>query len=252
MIHHIKTGSPTANPGDFVLFHAYVRNGDSLIFSTRQQGEEQIIQIPKEEEPNRQPSPVEEALSMMGAGDSATVVINIDTLAQKPRGFENASDVFYDLVVTEISTEEAFKAKQKEERAAALDTVLQTLIEEYKPGADKGNMQQTESGLEYLILEEGTGAQPEAGQEVKVHYRGVLLDGNTFDSSLSRGEPIAFPLGQGQVIPGWDEGVGLLKEGAKAILVIPPDLGYGQRGAPPVIPPNSNLVFYVELVEVGE
>ncbi len=251
MTHHIKTGNPTANPGDYVMFHAYVRNGDSLIFSTRQQGDEQMIQIPLQEDPNRQSSPVEEALSKMGAGDSATVAINIDTLAQKPRGFENASEVLYDLAVTNVMSEEAFNEKRKAERAGALDTLLQSLVEEYKPGTPI-ELKETESGLEYLVLEEGAGAQPESGQQVKVHYRGVLLDGTTFDSSLSRGEPIDFPIGQGQVIPGWDEGIGMLKEGAKAILVIPPDLGYGQRGAPPVIPPNADLVFYVELVGVGE
>lgn len=251
LIHHIQTGNPAPNPGDFVYFHAYIRNGDSLLFSTRQQGQESVFQIAKEQPPGAKPHPVEQALSMMGAGDSATVSMNIDTLPQKPPGFENASVMLYDIAVSQVMTEEAYKTKQKEERAVALDTVLQSLIDEYKPGASK-ELQETGSGLEYLILEEGTGPQPQPGQQVKVHYRGVLLDGNTFDSSLSRGEPIDFAVGRGEVIPGWDEGIGLLKQGSKALLVVPPDLAYGQRGAPPVIPPNSNLVFYVELVGVGE
>ncbi|MCB9038092.1 MAG: FKBP-type peptidyl-prolyl cis-trans isomerase [Lewinellaceae bacterium] len=251
IIQHIKTGNPTPNPGDLISFHAYVRNGDSLIFSTRQQGQEQLFQLPKEKEPGSPPNPIEQGLAMMGAGDSATVVVDLDSMPQKPRGFENANELFYDIAVLNVQSEEAYNKKRKEDRAVALDTILQSLIDEYKPGTPK-ELKETDSGLEYLILEEGAGEKPQAGQQVKVHYRGVLMDGTTFDSSLSRGEPIDFPLGQGAVIPGWDEGIALLQPGGKAILVIPPDLAYGQRGAPPVIPPNADLAFYVELVEVGE
>jgi peptidylprolyl isomerase len=109
-------------------------------------------------------------------------------------------------------------------------------------------MSTTESGLQYVILEEGSGEMPEAGNLVTVHYTGTLEDGTKFDSSYDRGEPIEFILGRGQVIPGWDEGISLLKEGSKAKLVIPPDLGYGAQGAGNVIPPNSTLIFEVELV----
>jgi FKBP-type peptidyl-prolyl cis-trans isomerase len=108
----------------------------------------------------------------------------------------------------------------------------------------------TASGLEYIELEAGTGAQAEAGKNVSVHYTGKLQDGKVFDSSYSRGEPISFKLGIGQVIKGWDEGIALMKVGGKAQLIIPPDLGYGERGAGGVIPPNATLVFDVELVNV--
>jgi len=108
----------------------------------------------------------------------------------------------------------------------------------------------TASGLEYIEVEEGTGAQAEAGKTVSVHYTGKLQDGKVFDSSVSRGEPISFRLGVGQVIKGWDEGIALMKVGGKAQLVIPSALGYGERGAGGVIPPNATLVFDVELVAV--
>ncbi|HMU93031.1 MAG TPA: FKBP-type peptidyl-prolyl cis-trans isomerase [Anaerolineales bacterium] len=108
----------------------------------------------------------------------------------------------------------------------------------------------TQSGLEYIEVEAGTGAQAVAGKTVSVHYTGKFQDGRVFDSSVSRGEPITFPLGRGNVIKGWDEGIALMKVGGKAQLIIPPHLGYGERGAGGVIPPNATLVFDVELVSV--
>jgi len=109
----------------------------------------------------------------------------------------------------------------------------------------------TESGLEYVEIEEGTGKAAEKGKSVSVHYTGTLTDGTMFDSSHNRGQPITFKLGVGQVIAGWDEGIGMMKEGGKATLTIPPHLGYGAQGAGGVIPPNATLVFDVELVKVG-
>lgn len=108
----------------------------------------------------------------------------------------------------------------------------------------------TTSGLEYMEVEAGTGAQAEAGKTVSVHYTGKFQDGKVFDSSISRNEPIEFVLGRGNVIKGWDEGIALMKVGGKAQLIIPPELGYGERGAGGVIPPNATLVFDVELVAV--
>jgi FKBP-type peptidyl-prolyl cis-trans isomerase len=108
----------------------------------------------------------------------------------------------------------------------------------------------TSSGLEYVDLVVGAGAQPAAGQTVSVHYTGWLTDGRKFDSSLDRGQPLVFPVGRGRVIKGWDEGVGSMKVGGKRKLTIPPHLGYGASGAGGVIPPNATLVFEVELLGV--
>jgi peptidyl-prolyl cis-trans isomerase A (cyclophilin A) len=108
----------------------------------------------------------------------------------------------------------------------------------------------TPSGLEYIEIEAGAGAQAVAGKTVSVHYTGKFQDGKVFDSSIPRGEPITFQLGAGRVIKGWDEGIALMKVGGKAQLVIPPNLAYGERGAGGVIPPNATLMFDVELVDV--
>ena len=110
--------------------------------------------------------------------------------------------------------------------------------------------QTTESGLQYVIIEEGTGDKAVPGKKVKVHYSGKLEDGTEFDSSYKRGQPIEFTLGAGQVIKGWDEGIALMKVGDKRQLIIPPELGYGAAGAGNVIPPNAVIIFDVELVDV--
>ena len=108
----------------------------------------------------------------------------------------------------------------------------------------------TESGLTYEDLVQGDGAEATAGKRVSVHYTGWLTDGSKFDSSVDRNSPFEFSLGAGMVIRGWDEGVQGMKIGGKRKLTIPPQLGYGERGAGGVIPPNATLVFDVELLEI--
>ena len=112
----------------------------------------------------------------------------------------------------------------------------------------KPEVKETASGLQYIVEKEGEGAQPTATSEVTVHYTGRLLDGTVFDSSVSRGEPATVPLNR--VIPGWTEGVQLMKEGAKYLFFIPSDLAYGAQGVPGAIPPHSTLIFEVELIKV--
>jgi FKBP-type peptidyl-prolyl cis-trans isomerase len=107
------------------------------------------------------------------------------------------------------------------------------------------------SGLRYADLAAGTGASPAAGDQVEVHYTGWLENGTKFDSSVDRGQPFVFPLGAGRVIRGWDEGVATMKVGGKRRLVIPPQLGYGDRGAGRVIPPGATLIFEVELLRIN-
>ena len=137
---------------------------------------------------------------------------------------------------------EGFK-HAKEEREAADAAAQEEALKEHTEG-----MTRTKSGLYYSVQKNGTGSHPAPGQTVSVHYRGMLLDGTVFDSSYQRNQPIDFPLGEGRVIPGWDEGIALLTKGSSAKLVIPSQLAYGGQGAGGVIPPNATLIFEVELV----
>lgn len=117
--------------------------------------------------------------------------------------------------------------------------------------ADDTNLVTTKSGLQYKEIKVGTGATPTQGQTVTVHYTGTLEDGSKFDSSRDRNSPFSFKLGVGQVIKGWDEGLSTMKVGGRRQLIIPPELGYGARGAGGVIPPNAVLIFDVELLKIS-
>lgn len=134
--------------------------------------------------------------------------------------------------------------------SANKSTVETTNLIAMTPDPNAEKIVATESGLKYVEIQEGTGETPKTGQTVIVHYTGTLENGKKFDSSRDRNQPFSFNLGIGQVIKGWDEGLSTMKVGGRRQLIIPPELGYGARGAGGVIPPNATLIFDVELLEV--
>jgi FKBP-type peptidyl-prolyl cis-trans isomerase FklB len=155
-----------------------------------------------------------------------------------------------------IEQERAFKAFITTVQAQQMKKASEAQLSNKKKGDDflANNKKQkgvvvTPSGLQYQVLKEGTGKRPTPNDEVKVHYHGTLTDGTVFDSSIDRGEPVTFRVNR--VIPGWTEALQLMKEGAKVRVVIPADLAYRQRGAPPKIGPNETLVFEIELLKVN-
>ena len=167
--------------------------------------------------------------------------------------FDEAVHAAFEGRETKLTPEEAQKlineylqdlTKKQEEMAKS---VAKRFLEENKKNE---GVHETASGLQYVIEREGTGDHPKATDEVTVHYTGKLLDGTVFDSSVNRGEPATFPLNR--VIPGWTEGVQLLKEGAKYTFFIPSDLAYGPQGIPNAIPPHSTLIFEVELIKINK
>lgn len=167
--------------------------------------------------------------------------------------FKDGVKVAFDGGTPEMEPEEAQKLiteylQELEQKATAAATAeAKAFLDE---NAKKEGVKVTASGLQYRVIKDGEGAQPTAEDEVTVHYTGKLLNGTVFDSSVNRGEPATFPLNR--VIPGWTEGVQLMKEGAKYEFFIPSDLAYGPQGIPNVIPPHSTLVFEVELIKVNK
>jgi peptidylprolyl isomerase len=144
-----------------------------------------------------------------------------------------------------INADAQTKRPKKPVRRPVAKKPMSTSTANLSSGATK-----TPSGLIFLLTKKGTGAKATTGDTVSVHYTGTLTDGTKFDSSHDRDEPISFPLGQGRVIKGWDEGIAMMHVGDQAILVIPPSIGYGSSGQGP-IPPDSTLIFVVELVNTS-
>jgi len=155
---------------------------------------------------------------------------------QAAEAYDANTEIFESLQKDNVNRD----AKLKEEAQAS---VLKTIEEKY------ADAQTTDSGMRYIVHEEGEGGKPTKGSKVKAHYTGTLLDGTKFDSSVDRGQPFEFSVGAGQVIQGWDEAFLDMKKGEKRTIVLPPELGYGSTGAGGVIPPDAFLVFEVELLD---
>jgi peptidylprolyl isomerase len=161
------------------------------------------------------------------------------------------------LVLSQISDKKQTAiANQLHQTPSASATVVENKTLIASNNMSEANAVTTPSGLKYVVITEGTStegtstATPQRGQTVVVHYVGTLTDGTQFDSSRDRGQPFQFKIGVGQVIKGWDEGLSTMKVGDRRRLIIPPELGYGARGAGGVIPPNATLVFDVELLGI--
>ena len=150
-------------------------------------------------------------------------------------------------------TAETQIAQAAEDLTAEEETMSEEMSEEMtgEEASTEATLTTTESGLQYEAIVEGTGAMPRSGQRVTVHYTGTLEAGTKFDSSRDRNRPFSFTIGVGQVIKGWDEGVASMRVGGQRNLIIPPELGYGSRGAGGVIPPDATLLFDVELLRIG-
>jgi FKBP-type peptidyl-prolyl cis-trans isomerase len=187
------------------------------------------------------------SLSQAQVKDDLDVVALVDGIEETLAGKEpRLDDETREKIKMEMSrrVQERQQAERTAKAAAAKEAGEKFLAENGK----REGVKTTASGLQYEIVTEGTGAAPTAADKVTVHYKGTLIDGTEFDSSYSRGQPVTFPLAN--VIPGWTEGLQLVKAGGKAKLYIPSNLAYGERGAGPKIGPNETLVFEVELVSI--
>jgi FKBP-type peptidyl-prolyl cis-trans isomerase len=240
--------------GDILTFQLVLKNNrDSVLRDTYKEGRpmQMMLQVPPFK------GSFEEGLAMLAKNDSASFFISADSLFSKmmqplPPGISKGSDIQFTVKILEVQNEQEFQKAQATAREGQVKKDAK-IIDDY---VAKNSMKtvETPSGLNYIIVKEGDGVKPVAGNMVSVHYVGKLLDGKEFDSSYknpqSGGKPVDFPIGQGMVIPGWEEGIMNMKKGGKSTFIIPSSLAYGEAGSPGVIPPNSVLVFDVELVDV--
>ena len=244
-----------------VLNMVYLTENDSVIFDSRDQ--EMAVGMPVKSPEMK--GMITEGLDLLHKGDSVELRVPAKNFFNEtahmpvPTAIKEDSDLIFRIGVKDVVTEEAFRELQMEQFKKQQEVALKEqelrlgkdikTIEEFLE-ANNIEAQKTESGLYYVVNEKGKGPEVNAGDAVTVHYRGKLLDGTQFDASYDRGEPFTFNVGQGMVIPGWDEGLQQLKEGSKATFYIPSPLAYGARSAGAVIKPNSILVFDVEVVDV--
>lgn len=184
-----------------------------------------------------------------GAGDRPKVDVKLNSVkiirvGDQAKAFKGDQAHFDELVKTAGDR----KNKAERERMEQEKQQLAKVIEDLKSQNAGKELVVSKTGLQYIVTAAGQGGKPAKGTPVKAHYTGKLVNGTVFDSSVSRGQPISFPVGQGMVIPGWDEALIDMQKGEKRILIIPPGLAYGDRGAGGVIPPGATLIFEVELV----
>ena len=270
----VKGEDPTYKDriGKFMTGYLYYRTGkDSVLEDTRKKFGGSAVPMPLQEV-KRKGMP-DEAFSLLQPGDSAVFRFNADSLF-KPQGrpvpgfLKRSGNVIVinvkaDKLITreeETAMEQTLQQKmmeqqqkQMQEYAATQNKKDEVTLQDYLKKNNLTAAKKTPGGVYYLITQPGTGPVPKAGQQVSLQYRGMLLSGKEFDSSAKHGSaPFSYVTGRGQVIPGWDEGVAMLNKGAKATLLIPSSLAYGERGAGADIPANSPLRFDVELVDVKD
>lgn len=251
-IPQLKKGGPTVQPGETVQVHLDSYLGNTLMGSTRQQASLHELIIPTLDQMPAQVPAYIDALLLMSEGDSATAYMRLDslTISTLPENLRNYEEVRFEVVLLNIvSAAEVLQKKQElESRFAVVETSVKAAVKAYTDGSLTGQLTVLPSGLKVLVLKKGSGAPIKPGETVETMYYGCLTDGTQFDNSFQRGQPLAFMIGAGQMIPGYEEGVQLLQRGGRAYFFLPPALAYGEAGMPPMVPPQSELIFYVEIL----
>lgn len=251
---HISKGGQKPRRGETIKAYVHIFIGDTLLSSSRKNlGGTYKYELPAPNLTLDHYPPIMDACLLMGLGDSATIYQPVDTNMRKflPKGVQNEKELRFEIVLAQIITaEEKARAEQAfKERAAAIRSNTQNTVKDYAAGKLDGQLTVLPSGLKMKVLENGPGKPVRPNDLVQVHYYGFTINGNSFDNSFDRHQPIAFPVGVGQMIPGFDEGVLTLTHGSKAYLFIPSKLGYGdQEAAEGAIPANSELIFYIEVL----
>lgn len=260
---HNSTNGEKPNVGDYVFFNLDTYNDKREILDRSPRDENMpIYQITAPEEIQKNSSPIVELLGGLAIGDSASLYIPIDSFPQLDPSMVGAEYIEYVIEISKIMTNEEFeiekKKRQDEQAAKALAAQeaapkilegIESTLTDYLAGKNVGEVVDGPEGLKIIIMEPGEGETANSGQTCTVNYAGYLEDLSNFDNSYKRGTPYGVALGRNSVIQGWEKGLVFLNKGAKAILDIPSDLGYGAAGNAR-IPADSRLLFHIEVIDI--
>lgn len=243
-IHEAGDGKVKAKEGDIVTFDLIIKAPNDTVFTNTYKRNEPI-EMPLQKGAFK--GSFENTLTHLSVGDSATIFVSADSLFMRvqqplPQGVAKGSDMLFIVKIKAIQTQAQFQKAQEEKKNNELK-LMDDFAKKNFPNATK-----TQYGMYRVVLKEGAGATIVAGKTVKVDYTGKLMNGTIFDSSAGK-QPIEFPVGQGAVIPGWEQALMMMKKGEKCIFFIPSNLAYGEQGSGP-IPPFSPLVFEMEVIDV--
>ncbi len=239
-----ETGGVKAKVGDNVFYQVEIKAKDSTIYNTAQSGRPQQFTLLPEEQLKGSTNPMLDLFPLMATGDQGLIYFPMDSLKQRPSGFDDEEFLKYIVTMKHISKKELQGGR---DRVKEVNDLVQKTHADYKLGKLDDKLIKLDSGLKMFIHEQGNGAEPKKGEFVDIHYYGVLVEGGAmFDNSFKTDRPFVTDIGVGSVIRGWDEGITQMKKGTKASLFIPSNLGYGSRGSG-TIPADSELMFYVEL-----
>lgn len=258
---HVKGDGAAIEQGQWVYFTLVMSDSNGKVYQENLTEPLPVAQVPL---PGQEPNGPKAFLEMLGqsqVGDSLQFVMPRDSLVQLPPGTEPFDNLNYYVRIKKALNTEEYQAETAKVQAAEAEkaAVLQAqesevaeLVTSIAQSIDDGtaDIKSDDSGVKYIIHEEGSGSKPQVGDQVSVMYYGTLENGEMFDNAYKRGSEFSFKIGEGQVIKGWDEGLQLLNEGAKATLIIPSELGYGDQDTP-TIPANSTLRFYIELKSIN-
>ena len=258
---HATTAAAKPQLGELAVYEFDVFQQGQLVNTSRTQPVDPGLMI-EQTDSLAQPNPIMEMLANMCVGDSATMYVPLSKIPGARGPVDDT--ILYNIVLKEITDSTTYSARVNEylvqrqqeaasyqERAPEVLANLESTIDAFNAGTLE-NVQTTDTGLKYLVVEQGDGDPASAGSIVSVHYYGALTaDKSSFDNSFQKGNPLSgLQVGSGQVIQGWDQGIPLFNNGGKGYLFIPSELGYGATGSGERIPPNSELCFYIEVTDV--
>lgn len=250
---HIENGGETPSFGDIVYYRSIIRTEDTVFYQTGKSNLIERARIPEADDPGvKRMNHVLDALMQMSKGDSVTLYFPMDSMEYVPPAYKNVKQLIYELAMIDFESEE----KTVREQVKRMDPVRESTVaffQEYVRGELDDELSTTDSGIKYLIHNEGSGLKPNEGQKVFIDFLALDLSGRAFDNSYQRSVPFFVRWGDPRLLPGWTEALSLLSKGGDGTFIIPAQLAYGATGNKTLgVPENMDILVYFEMVDIKE